>query len=167
MKDEKVIVFMRATTCDVPNVNNNVYSGEEFNKALKDWKDSGRTLFLTTSDLFTFTRENFKLVSPNDIIGKVLNITDTQVFVEPFTNRDDIDFDYLTANYVAGMRYYANFDRYDYQSTIRTVKDIKIIAFDLIKHEDAFEKLDESSKYYVSENKSSGLIKINKTQENK
>jgi hypothetical protein len=36
MSKENVVVFMRATSCDVPNVNNVMYSGEEFNKALKN-----------------------------------------------------------------------------------------------------------------------------------
>lgn len=127
MNDKKVIAFMKSTECDKPNINGITYSGEEFNNALKEWRESGRTLYLTIADQKYLSYDNIKEINIEDVIGEVIEITNDIVFIKP--TRTDIQYDVLSEKYAAGMRYTGNVEIIDGN---KVVKNIKIISYDLV-----------------------------------
>ena len=116
----------------IPNVNNIVYSKDEFDKMVKNI--NGAQIKLTAGSFYDKDYiKNFKdlyLDIPN-ILGEVVEIKDGEILVDIYDDKLDILKDAVNKGFKPGMRYIGNVSKRD-NDNIATVTDMKLICYDMV-----------------------------------
>lgn len=124
----------------IPNVNNIVYSKDEFDKMVKNI--NGTQIKLTTGSFYDkdyikncqdFVRDLY-LDIPN-ILGEVVEIKDGEISVDIYDDKLDVLKDAINKGFKPGMRYLGNVSKRD-NDNILTVTDMKLICYDMVTDKD-------------------------------
>lgn len=124
----------------IPNVNNIVYSKDEFDKMVKNI--NGTQIKLTTGSFYDkdyikncqdFIRDLY-LDIPN-ILGEVVEIKDGEISVDIYDDKLDVLNDAINKGFKPGMRYLGNVSKRDNDNII-TVTDMKLICYDMVIDKD-------------------------------
>ena len=120
----------------IPNVNNIVYSKDEFDKMVKNI--NGAQIKLTTGSFYDkdyikncqdFIKDLY-LDIPN-ILGEVVEIKDGEISVDIYDDKLDVLKDAINKGFKPGMRYIGNVSKRD-NDNISTVTDMKLICYDMV-----------------------------------